>query len=166
MDEFWFYGSYGNKLFLPNQSISIMYPNKENMIMVPNHKTMKIIIRIQVCLIWWMNFHSMEIMERKDFPAKPKHQYHVSQWGANHKKNEDYYENHVCLFWWMNFDSMEIMERKAFLPNQSISIMYPNVEKMIAMPNHKKIKIITVIMQPRVDPHGFMGVYNLKHFSE
>ena len=34
-------------------------------------------------------------MERKDFPANPKDQYHVSQWGehdcsANKKKNGDY----------------------------------------------------------------------------
>ena len=35
--------------------------------------------------------------ERKDFPANPKHQYHISQCGEHdyhtrNKKNEDYFE--------------------------------------------------------------------------
>ena len=38
------------------------------------------------------------MVERKAFPANPKHQYHVSQWGEHdcstyNEKNGDYYEN-------------------------------------------------------------------------
>ena len=39
------------KLFLPNQSINIMYPNEMNMIRVPITKRKEIIESIQVCLI-------------------------------------------------------------------------------------------------------------------
>ena len=39
-----------------------------------------------------------KMVEKKPFLAKPKHQYHVCQWGdmivvPNHKKNGDYCEN-------------------------------------------------------------------------
>ena len=32
-----------------------------------------------------------------------------------------------------------MVERKAFLANQSIHIMYPNVENMVVVPNEKNI---------------------------
>ena len=65
-------------LFLPNQSINIVYPNVENMIVVPLTKRMGI-ITVQVCLISWMKFNYKENGERKAFLANAKHQCHVSQ---------------------------------------------------------------------------------------
>ena len=84
-------------LFLQIQSINIMYPNVKNTIVVPTTKRMEIIIRIQVCLISWMNFDSMKNGRKKALLANPNNQYRVSQCGghdcwANNKKNRDYYE--------------------------------------------------------------------------
>ena len=57
----------------------------------------------------------------------------------NHKKNGDYYENPSLIHftdelwlqgkWW---------NEKLFVQIQSINIVYPNVESMIVVPNHKK----------------------------
>ena len=85
------------KLFLPIQSINIMYPNMKNIIAVPTTKRIEIVMRIQVCLISRMNFDSVEIGGKKALLANPKNQYRVSQCGehdcqANNKKNRDYYE--------------------------------------------------------------------------
>ena len=46
------------------------------------------------------------MVERKGFPANPKDQYHVSQWGkhdcsAHNEKNRDYFE-YPGLFHFMN----------------------------------------------------------------
>ena len=65
------------------------------MIVVPTTKTMEIITSIQVCFISWMTLIIRNMVERKAFPANPKHQYHVSQIGehdcrANNNKNGDY----------------------------------------------------------------------------
>ena len=61
------------------QSINIMYLNEENVIIVPITNGMEVIIRIQVCLISWMNFDNKENGGKKSFSANPKHQYHASQ---------------------------------------------------------------------------------------
>ena len=55
-------------------------------------KRMEITMSIQVCLISWMNFDYKENGGNKAFPANPKHQNWVSQYGednysANNKKN-------------------------------------------------------------------------------
>ena len=48
----------------------------------------------------------------------------------------------VCLISWMNFDHKENIERKLFLQFQSINIVYPNVENVIALPVTKRMEII------------------------
>ena len=56
-----------------------MHPKVKNMIVVPNHKKVEIFIRIQICLISWMNFNYKESGGKKAFPYKLKHYYHVSK---------------------------------------------------------------------------------------
>ena len=68
------------KLFLPIQSINIVYPNEDNMIVLPRTNKMEIVMGIQVYLISRMNFHFKENGGKRAFLANPKHQYHVSQW--------------------------------------------------------------------------------------
>ena len=85
------------KLFLPIQSINIVYPNKENVIVMPITKRREIVMGIQVCVISWMNFDYEENGRKKALLANPKHQYHVSQCGqrdchGSNKKNGDYFE--------------------------------------------------------------------------
>ena len=60
----------GKKVFPSNQSINIMYPHVENMIAVPITKSMKIITRIQVCLILKMNINFKENGGKKCFSCK------------------------------------------------------------------------------------------------
>ena len=61
---------------------------------------------------------------------------------VNHNKNRDYYENPT----WMNFNNKENSgKKKLFLAHQSVSIMFPNVENLVLVPNHKKMEIITRI---------------------
>ena len=57
-----------------------MYPNVENMIIVPNHNRNGDYYENQVYLIPPINFNNKENGGKKDFLAKTKHQYHVSQW--------------------------------------------------------------------------------------
>ena len=76
------------------------------MIVVPLTKRMEIVTSIQVCIIPWMNFNCKENGGKKAFLAKPKHQYHVSQYGehdcsATNKKGGDYYK-YPSLFHFMN----------------------------------------------------------------
>ena len=80
------------KLFLPNQRVNIVHPNE---IGVPITERIKIFKSIQVCPISRQTLIIRNMVERKPFPAKPKHQYRVSQpdkhdSSANNKKNEDY----------------------------------------------------------------------------
>ena len=75
-------------------------------------KIHEIIMRIQVCLIWWMNIDSMENSGKKAFYAKTKHPYCVSQWGEYvyflmMKRIEIIIRIQVCVIWQMNFDSKE-----------------------------------------------------------
>ena len=44
-------------------------------------KRKKIITCIHVCCNWWISFDSKKMVERKAFFSKPKHHYHLSQWG-------------------------------------------------------------------------------------
>ena len=68
------------------------------MIVVPNTKRMKNIMRIQVCLIWKMNFDYMLNGGEKSFSCQAKAPISCTQWGqrdfsAQSQKNEYYYEN-------------------------------------------------------------------------
>ena len=73
MDNLWFKGKWWKKkLFLPKQHVNIMYPNKENLIMCLITKRMKIISKIKVCLIWWMNNDSKENGGKKSFSCQIK----------------------------------------------------------------------------------------------
>ena len=67
MHELWIYGNYGKKLFLPNQSIGIMYPNEENMIVVPNHKKNEYYYENISLSHWRMNFDYNENGRKKNF---------------------------------------------------------------------------------------------------
>ena len=89
----------GQKVFLANPKINIVYPNVENMIVMPITKRMEIVMSVQVCLISRINIDYKENGGKKAFLANPKHHYHVSQCGehdrpVNNKKNGDYYESH------------------------------------------------------------------------
>ena len=90
------------------------------------------------------------MVERKAFHANPKHQYRVSQCAkhdcsAHNDKNEDYYEypslTHLT-------DEQELQgecwKEKLFLQIRSINIVYPNVEKMIAVPIIKEWRLLRV----------------------
>ena len=55
----------------------------ENMIAMPTTKRMEIVMGIQVCLLSWMNFDYKENGGKKAFPANPKHQYRVSDYGEH-----------------------------------------------------------------------------------
>ena len=73
-----------------------MYPKGKNMIVMPITKRMEIIMSIQVCLISRMNISYKENGEKNAFFANTKPQYRASQcgeydYGANNKKNVDYY---------------------------------------------------------------------------
>ena len=62
------------------------------------------------------------MIERKAFLANPKLQYHVSQWedhdfGANNKKNDDYYGYPSFSFHEWTLIISKMIERKAFLAN-------------------------------------------------
>ena len=64
----------------------------------------------------------------------------------NNKKNGDFYE-YLSLSQFMeeHLITGEVVEGKLFLKIQSIHILYPNVEKMIVVPNHKKNEIVMII---------------------
>ena len=139
------------KLFLQILCINIIYPNVENLIVAPIPKRVEIIMCIRVCRISRMNFDYTKNDGNKAFLANQKHQYHVSQYGekdycANNKKNGDYYEypslspfsNKLWLKekWW---------KEKVFLQIQSINILSPIMESMIAMPITKGMEIVMVI---------------------
>ena len=64
---------------MQNQSINIRYLVEDNVFMVPITTIMKIILRIQVCLIGWINFDYKENGGKKAFITNPKHQNCVSQ---------------------------------------------------------------------------------------
>ena len=67
------------KLFLPNQSINIIYPNEKNIIVVHNHKKNE--DYYEISSFDGCTLVLQKMVKRKAFHAKPKHQYHVSQWG-------------------------------------------------------------------------------------
>ena len=67
------------------------------------------------------------MIERKAGLANPKHQYHVSQrkghdYGANNKKNEDYYRYPSFLIPWINFNYKENDGKKCFSSKSNASI--------------------------------------------
>ena len=112
---------------------------------------MEIITRIQVCLVWWMNFNFMENVDKKLFLTNqsinimyPNKENMIVI--PNNKRNKDYYENPSLSDLMDEFWLRKMLERELFLPNQSTNIIYPNKENMIVVPNHKKkMKIITTI---------------------
>ena len=78
-----------------------MHPITDNKTTMPITRRMEIDMRIQVCLILWMNFDYKEIGGKDAFPANLKHQYRVSHYGENdciasNKKNRDCYR-YPCL---------------------------------------------------------------------
>ena len=69
-DKLLLYGKgWKGMLFLPNQSINIMYPNVNNMIVVPITKQLEIIMSIQVCLISRIKFYFKENGGKKRFSS-------------------------------------------------------------------------------------------------
>ena len=98
---------------------------------------------------------------RKAFHAKPKNQYHVSECGeddcsANNKKNGDCYNDlSLSLFMDELWSQGKWWKEKLFMLNQSISIVYPNVENMSAMPNNKNSgDYENLILSHFTDEHG------------
>ena len=51
----------------------------------------------------------------------------------------------VCLISRMNLIMWKMVKRKLFLQTQSINIVYPNVENMIAIPIAKRMEIVMSI---------------------
>ena len=88
----------GKKSFSYQTKASISHiPIKRTWLWCPITKKLKIITRIQVYLISWMNFDHKENGGKKSFSCKSKDHYHVSQWekhncNAHYKNNGDYYE--------------------------------------------------------------------------
>ena len=90
------------------------------------------------------------MVERKAFLENPKHQYHLSQCGDMivgpfKKRMEIIMHIQVFLFSQIKINYMENDEKKTFLVNESIIILYPNLENMIVVPIIKGMEIITSI---------------------
>ena len=60
------------KLFMQNQSINTVYRMRRMYLWCPLTKRFRIILRICVCLIWWMNLILRKLVERKVSHAKKK----------------------------------------------------------------------------------------------
>ena len=126
------------KLFLPNQSINIMFPNEENMIVVPTNKKIKIITSIQLCLVPQLNINYKECGGKISFFLQIHSIYIVYPNVENMivvpitKILEIIMSIQVCLI------SRKMQREKLFLPNQSINIVYPYQVNMIVVPNNKK----------------------------
>ena len=89
------------------------------------------------------------MLERKAFLTNPKHQDCLSQCGehdcsANNKKNRDYYEYLSLSHSQINFDYREIGGKKFFLEIQSINIVHPNKEKIIACLRQKEWRLLCI----------------------
>ena len=112
---------------------------------------MKIIICIQVCCIREWTSVIRKMVERKALLASLKHQYHVSQCGergcsANNNRNGDYneYLDFVLFNEWALI-IRKMVEINAFLPNQSISMVYLKMENITVVPRTKTIEIFMSI---------------------
>ena len=86
----------------------------------------------------------MKIEGWKAFNAKPKHQYHVSQCEECVYSTQSQKE---CRLLWesmfVSFDgrvliSQKWRDKKLLLWSQTINIMFPNMDKLFMLPNHKK----------------------------
>ena len=87
------------------------------------------------------------MVDKKAFPANPKHQYHVSQYGVHDcvpltKIMEIITSIKFDLFDGQTLIIRNMVKRKAFLTIQSTNIMYPNEGNMIIEPITKRMEII------------------------
>ena len=93
-----------------------------------------------------MSFNYTKNGGKKAFPAKPKHQYHVSQWddqdcSASNKKNGDYCKypslyHFIDQLWLLG----KWLKEKLFLANPMHQYHESQSEvNMIAVPNNQKI---------------------------
>ena len=93
-----------------------------------------------------------KMAKRKAFLVNLKHQYRVSQWGkydctAYNKKMEIITSIKVSPISWTLIQG-KWWKEKLFLKIQSINIMYPNVENMIAEPHQKEWRLLRVSKFP------------------
>ena len=85
-------------IFLPTQTINIVYPKEDNMIIVPITKRVEIILSTQVWLISRMGIKYKEMVERNFFlQIQRSNIVHPNVENMvvvpNHNRNGDYYEN-------------------------------------------------------------------------
>ena len=80
---------------------------------------------------------------RKVFFMKPKHQYHLSQWGEWVYGAQSWKQSR--LLWESMFVPIDrwtlilkMVEREAFLWNQNINLIYPNKKNELMVPNNEK----------------------------
>ena len=97
-----------------------------------------------------MNFNYREMVERKAFLAKSKHQYRVSQWdehdwSAITKRTEINKSIQVCPISRWTLIIRKWWKEKLFLANQCINIVYPNEINMIGVSITKRMEIIKSI---------------------
>ena len=72
----------GKKRFSHETKASTSFiPIRRVCVWCPIMKKREIIMWFRICLNWHMSFDSKNMMGRKAFLMKPKHQWHLSQWG-------------------------------------------------------------------------------------
>ena len=77
------------------------------------------------------------------FLIKPKHQYHLFQWGEYIYGAQSWKEKrllHESMFnpsWQMKFDS-KLVGSEVFLMKSKHQFIYPNNENVFMVPNHEK----------------------------
>ena len=79
--------------------------------------------------------------EREVFLMKPKHQYHLSQWGECVYGAQSWYERRLlCEFVFIPIEKwtliLKMAEREVFLMKPMHQFIYPSAENEFMVPNH------------------------------
>ena len=116
------------KPFLPNQGVDMCILMRRIWLSPLIVKSIKIIARINVCLIWQINFDSLENSGKKCFSCQTKASISCMPirrtwlWCSITKRMKIFTRIHVHPIWWTNFDYMENGGKKCFSCQTKASI--------------------------------------------